>query len=238
MPLINKSTLVDDVETHIINYLVKNKFKPGDPMPKEIELAESLGVSRSVIREALSRLRMLGILKSFKRRGLEVASPDILIGLDRVIIPQILDQKTMQDLFELRLVLEMGLAEILFLRKTDADIIDLRRIVRKEKSSKTRAISIESEVEFHGKLYEIAGNPTLRRMQSILWPVFDYLEKYEMRAGEKPHLSEVSHNMLIDIIEGGTPHQYQEAIKKHLKVHLDRIKEKALSTESVISPGQ
>ncbi len=227
MPLINKSTLVDDVEKAVVKFLVNNKFKPGDPMPKEIELAESLGVSRSVIREALSRLRMLGILKSFKRRGLEVASPDILIGLDRVIIPQILEQKTMQDLFELRLVLEMGLAEILFLRKTDADISELRQIIKKETSSKTRAISIDSEVEFHGKLYEIAGNPTLRRMQSILWPVFDYLEKLEEEKGEEPHLSEVSHSTLIDIIETGTPYQYQEAIKMHLKVHLDRIREEA-----------
>ena len=223
MPLINKSTLVDDVENHLISYLVDNGFKPGDPMPKEIELAESLGVSRSVIREALSRLRMLGILKSFKRRGLEVASPDILIGLDRVIIPQILDQKTMQELFELRLILELGIAEILFLRKTEEDIVQLRRILKKEKGSKTRAITINSEVEFHGKLYDIAGNSTLSRMQSILWPVFDYLEKFEIRKGEEPHLSEVSHHMLVDIIEKGSPQQYQDAIKKHLKVHLDRI---------------
>lgn len=223
MPLINKSTLVDDVEDHLINYLVENKFKPGDPMPKEIELAESLGVSRSVIREALSRLRMLGILKSYKRRGLEVATPDILIGLDRVIIPQILDQKTMQDLFELRLILEMGLSEILFLRKTDADIVELRQILKKEKGSKTRAIAINSEVEFHGKLYDIAGNTTLRRMQSILWPIFDYLEKLEMEKGEQPHLSEISHHKLVDIIEKGSPQEYQDAIKSHLKVHLDRI---------------
>lgn len=223
MPVINKSTLVDDVENHLITYLIQNGFKPGDQMPKEIELAESLGVSRSVIREALSRLRMLGILKSYKRRGLEVATPDVLIGLDRVLIPQILDQKTMQDLFELRLILELGLSEILFLRKTEEDIAELRQILKREKGSKTRAITINSEVEFHGKLYDIAGNSTLHRMQSILWPVFDYLERIEMGKGEKPHLSEVSHQMLVDIIESGTPQQYQDAIKKHLKVHLDRI---------------
>ena len=95
--------------------------------------------------------------------------------------------------------------------------------MRKEKSSETRAISIKSEVEFHGKLYDIAGNTTIRRMQAILWPVFEYLEKMELEKGGRPHLSEVSHHMLIDIIESGTPQKYQEAIKKHLKIHLDRI---------------
>ena len=130
----------------------------------------------------------------------------------------------MEDLFELRLILEMGISEILFIRKTDAQIAELRQILKKEKSSRTRAISIQSEVEFHGKLYEIAGNSTLKRMQSILWPVFHFLEKKEMNKGEEPHLSEVSHSMLVDIIEKGTPQVYQEAIKNHLKVHLDRIK--------------
>ena len=230
MPLINKSTLVDDVESHIIKYLVKNNFMPGDAMPKEIELAESLGVSRSVVREALSRLKMLGILKSIKRRGLEVAQPDILIGLDRVIIPQILDQKTMQDLFELRLVLELGLAEILFLRRTPEHIKELRQIVKRETSSRNRAISIKSEVEFHGKLYEIAGNNTLKRMQSILWPVFEYLEKTEESKGVEPQFSPMTHNILVDIVEDGTPSKYQAAIKEHLKVHLDRIREETKSS--------
>ena len=229
MPSINKSSLVDDVENALAKYLVDNGFKPGDPMPGEVELAGSLGVSRSVIREALSRLRMLGILKSFKRRGLVVSSPDVLIGLERVLIPQILEHKTMQDLFELRLVLEMGLAEILFLRKTDADIKELRAILKKETSSGTRVISINSEVEFHGKLYEIAGNQTLRRMQSILWPIFEYLEELEQEKGEEPHPSKVTHSELVDIIENGTPRQYREAIQMHLKVHLDRIREEARS---------
>ena len=221
--LISKPSLVDDVEKGIINYLVRNKFKPGDALPREIQLAESMGVSRSVIREALSRLKMLGILKATKKKGLEVSNPDILIGLDRVIIPGILDRETMDDLFELRLILEMGIAEILFLRKTSEDIAKLREILKKERSSKTRAISIPSEVEFHSKLYEIAGNTTLKRMQSILRPVFEFLEKKEIEKGEQPHLSEVSHSMLVDILESGTPPEYQEAIKTHFKIHLERI---------------
>lgn len=223
MKVIKRPSLVDDVEKQIIEYLVENKFKPGHLLPREIELAESMGVSRSVVREALSRLKMLGILKSSKRKGIEVCHPDILNGLGRVIIPQILDRDTMEDLFELRLILEMGISEILFLRKKESDIEELRRILKREKSSQTRIISIQSEVKFHGKLYEIAGNVMLRRMQMLLWPVFVYLEEKELEKGEKPKKSEVSHQMLVDIIEKGTPEEYQAAIKRHISIHLDRI---------------
>jgi GntR family transcriptional regulator, transcriptional repressor for pyruvate dehydrogenase complex len=221
--VIEKSSLVDDVEQQLRDYIISNGFKPGDPMPKELELTIALGVSRSVVREALSRLRMLGLLRSVKRKGLIVTSPDIFNGLDRIIVPQLMDKKTMKDLFELRLILELGIAEILFARKTPEDISDLKKIISREKSGIDRAISIESEVEFHGKLYEIAGNQTLKRMQSLLWPVFEFLKQEETEQGETPHLSKVSHLDLANTLENGTHEEFREAMKRHIKIHLDRI---------------
>ena len=220
---IQKSSLVDDVEQRLREYIISNGFKPGDSMPKELELTTARGVSRSVVREALSRLRMLGLLKSVKRKGLIVTAPDIFNGLDRIIVPELMDNKTMKDLFELRLILELGIAEILFARKSPEDINDLNKIIAKEKSGINRAISIESEVEFHGKLYEIAGNVTLKRMQSLLWPVFEFLKDEETQKGEEPHLSKVSHQDLVNILEKGTPNEFREAMKGHIKIHLDRI---------------
>jgi DNA-binding FadR family transcriptional regulator len=52
------NTMTDAVELKLREYLKMKSFRPGDALPKEIELAEALGVSRNVIREALSRLRM------------------------------------------------------------------------------------------------------------------------------------------------------------------------------------
>src|SRR3546814_8347074 len=49
------------------------------------ELAEALDVSRNVLREALSRLRMLGMIETKKKRGMILAEPDILGGFERVM---------------------------------------------------------------------------------------------------------------------------------------------------------
>ena len=56
-------SLADQVEQKLIAYLKNNNFNTGDQLPKEIELAERLGVSRKIVREALSRLRMLGMVE-------------------------------------------------------------------------------------------------------------------------------------------------------------------------------
>src|SRR5690606_19536317 len=116
------STMADVVEVRLREYLKRKAFKPGDALPKEMELAEALDVSRNVLREALSRLRMLGLIESKKKRGMVLTSPDILGSFERVLNPQLIDTATLQNLFELRLVLESGLADLLFIRKTDKDI--------------------------------------------------------------------------------------------------------------------
>jgi GntR family transcriptional regulator, transcriptional repressor for pyruvate dehydrogenase complex len=58
---IDTSSLVDKVEKKLVDILQQKKLKVGDSIPKELELAETLGVSRTVVREALLRLRMMGL---------------------------------------------------------------------------------------------------------------------------------------------------------------------------------
>jgi len=62
MKTIDTSSLVDKVEDSIVELLQERKLSVGDVIPKEVELAQALGVSRTVIREALARLRMRGLI--------------------------------------------------------------------------------------------------------------------------------------------------------------------------------
>jgi GntR family transcriptional repressor for pyruvate dehydrogenase complex len=129
---ISTDTMADIVELRLREFFKKKSFKPGDSLPKEMALVAALGVSRNVVREALSRLRMLGMIETRKKRGMILARPDILGTFERVLDPLIIDDHILQDLFELRLVLEMGLADLLFLRKTDKDIAELEKIAEDE----------------------------------------------------------------------------------------------------------
>lgn len=71
------ASLVDRVENRLVELLRERKLAVGDTIPKEMELAEVLGVSRTVIREALTRLRKMGLIESRKKRGSIITSPDI-----------------------------------------------------------------------------------------------------------------------------------------------------------------
>ncbi len=215
-------TMADRVETHLREYVRKKGFKPGDLLPKELEFAEALGVSRNIVREALSRLRMLGMIESRKRRGMVLATPDILGALDRVLDPHILTQDLRQELYELRLILEVGMADFLFSRKTEKDLQKLEKIVEKEQKAKNEKERIDCDIEFHATLYQIAGNTTISRFQKMLRPVFDHVMEYEANHG---HLDrgKITHKDLIQTLQTGTPEKFREDIRSHLSPHFEHV---------------
>ncbi|MEO5995494.1 MAG: GntR family transcriptional regulator [Chitinophagaceae bacterium] len=214
-------TMADVVEIRLREYLKKKSFKPGDPLPKETDLAESLGVSRNVVREALSRLRMLGMVETRKKRGMILSRPDILGSFERVLDPLIIDESTLRDLFELRLTLEVGLADLLYLRKKKEDVAELEKIAIHQKITGSRqTFRIKNEVAFHGKIYRMTGNETLQRFQSMLLPVFGYMVTLE----KVPIIGKVSHLDLVEILKHGSKEDFRQGMLKHLEHHFNKLK--------------
>lgn len=216
--------MADQVEGRLRAYFKQQGFQPGDALPKENEMAEALKVSRTVIREALSRLRMLGMVESRKKRGMILTEPDVLSGLDRIVDSNLLSRQAQKQLFELRLVIEVGLADLLFLRKDAESLQALEEIVaREETQALTPADHARYEVEFHGMLYKMTGNETLHRFQQMLVYVFDYALEVTSGLEEKVRTGSVSHRDLVNIIRDGKPERFRNAMRQHLQPYYQLI---------------
>ena len=224
---IKNNSLAEQVEEKLIAYLKENNFNTGDKLPKEIELAAYLGVSRNVVREALSRLRMLGVVESKKRKGMVITEPDLMSGLTRIMDPALLGADNLQDIFELRLVLEVGMADLLFTRKKESDLAILKDIAIRElndpKCLTSQKIRSQYEIEFHGKLYLMTGNSTLSRFQKLLLPIFNYMVEVESTLEKKPPSGPISHFDLIETLENGTPSSFRKHMRQHLTPHFTQL---------------
>ena len=221
---LDTSSLVDKAEDSLVALLQERKLSVGDVIPKEVELAESLGVSRTVIREALTRLKMMGLIESKKKKGSVITSPDLFGMMAKSMNPHILDKDTLKEIFEIRLVLEIGMADLLFHRITKEDIAELRQIVADEPpATQYHLFNIDHEVAFHGKLYEITNNQTLRKFQKMLLPVFDYVHHSGLLRKQSLLKTFVSHKELVDILEHGDPEQFRNGMRNHLENHFARI---------------
>lgn len=223
---IKNLSLVDEVEICITQFIKDNKLKIGDAIPKEMEFAEALGVSRTVVREALLRLRTIGIIESKKHKGMILTQPDIITNIEKVLETNLLGDQTLRDIFELRLILEMGMVDLLFARITTQDIIDLEKIVNTQTGNNTAIFSLEAEVAFHGKLYEISKNKTLKRFQELLLPVFQYVHTNILPNAENlSYDSEkfITHKDLLTHLKTGSPDSFRQAMRQHLAPHFNRI---------------
>lgn len=221
---VDTSSLVDKVEASLVELLQERKLGVGDVIPKEIDLAQSLGVSRTVIREALTRLRIMGLIESKKKKGSVITSPDLFGMMGKSMNPHILDQETLREIFEIRLVLEIGMADLLYHRITKEDIEELKRIVSNEPpATQYHLFNIEHEIAFHGKLYEITGNNTLKKFQKMLLPVFDYVHNSGLLKKQPMLKTFVSHKQLVDLLEDGTPEGFRNAMRNHLENHFARL---------------
>ena len=221
---IDTTSLADRVEKELIDYLLENKFKVGDSLPTELELTEMLGVSRTVIREALLRLRMMGLIESRKKKGMVVTHPDVLSLFERTVFPTLMEKEKLKDIFELRMALEIGMADLIFLRVKKEDIEALEKIVETEpENTGALLFDIKQEISFHGKLYEITGNDTLKRFQHILLPVFKYVHESGILNKSIIPKKGVSHRALVEIIKNGNPDAFRVAMREHLDTHFQRI---------------
>ena len=106
-------------------------MKPGDSVLKEKELSDALDVSRSLLREALSRLRMLGMIESRTRQGMVLREPHILFRLLRVLDPEILGDEALINLLRFRVSLELGICNSILDNLNNVYIEEFEAIVTK-----------------------------------------------------------------------------------------------------------
>ena len=214
---VNKPRLAEIVEKQIREYIQNKKLQPGDLLPGEIELTKQLGVSRSVLREALSHLRMLGMLESKQCRGMVVSEPAVLRPFENIITSGIISKSSSQDLFELRLILEMGISELVFIFVNDDYIKKLEGIVQKSKKYPVgSARAVACDIEFHKTLYDITGNKILIEFHGILCSFFEKAK--ELIADASPdRIPQVSHEELLGYIKNKDNAGFILAMRKHLE---------------------
>ena len=220
-----------------MNYFRSQDLKVGDSIPNEIELSSALGVARSVLREALSRLKMMGMIESRTRRGMILTEPFILGGMKRVVDPRIMSQESLLDLLGFRVALEIGISSDIFHIK-EQDIMELEEIVNAGVALGNNEYANLSEYTFHSKLYEITGNKTIVQFQSIIHPVMNFVKTNLRERVEAINIEQldkkgkiVTHTDLLNFIKNKDEMGYRNAIEQHFYVYKKLIYDRAVLGE-------
>ncbi|AMV20876.1 FadR/GntR family transcriptional regulator [Planctomyces sp. SH-PL14] len=142
----------------------------------EGQLAEEYGASRTVVREAVSRLQALGLLEGRKRKGLIVRHPDPLRLLSNSLPSLVGSQEDWRELAMLRYALEVGAIDLAIRAATDEQLARLSQITDdmeaalRDDTESERTVALD--LEFHALILQMTGSRMIAGMQQLLVQFF------------------------------------------------------------------
>jgi GntR family transcriptional repressor for pyruvate dehydrogenase complex len=171
-----KSSLVNQVTENIIEYMVSHKMKPGERLPNEMQLMELLGISRSVLREALSRLNYFGIISSEKKNGIIIRNPKPFAAIGNFLPLLVSSSDDFEKFTYFRYVLECGAAELAILFGDKQSIGAITRAaeayLENAKKGLIREEMIEFDENFHLAIFKAGKNDFLNELSSMVMKHF------------------------------------------------------------------
>ncbi len=159
---IRPKRISDQVFEQIRELIYKGEFKPGQQILPERELAVSMAVSRTSVRNAINKLVTMGLLEHRQGQGTFVSSPDSRKGNPLAAV-MATEEATLDDLLEVRMGLEANAAALAAQRATENDILSLERSLSEmiEDLEATDKITTESDAAFHMAVAFATKNPVL-----------------------------------------------------------------------------
>jgi len=195
-------------------------FKPGERLPSEATLAESFGVSRTVIREALARLKSDGLLETRQGRG-AIVSENRQRSAFRFESKIEGDVADLEHLFELRAILESGSASLAALRRDEKLLHEMEACLKQMNEAVLKdADGTTPDFEFHLLIAKATGNPdVIAFMEFLNSKLNDQIRKARENSRLKtglPLIVEREHVAIFDAIAAGNPDAAREAVIAHI----------------------
>jgi len=226
-------TLAEEVVGNLTQRITAGELKPGDKLPTESEVMATMGVSRTVVREALSRLQASGYVET--RHGIgtfvldrpaETPSP---FRLDSAAMGTALDVLAM---LEFRVSLEAEAAGLAALRRSDAQLAAMRRALDDmTRSASAGNDAVNADFEFHLSIARATGNRYFTDIMGHLGTMLIPRSRLRVNSPERAQYLErvgVEHENIYDAIERGD----QEAARAAMRMHLTNSRERLRKASS------
>jgi GntR family transcriptional regulator, transcriptional repressor for pyruvate dehydrogenase complex len=213
--------LTDEAIVKIKGMILAGELKPGDRLPPEKELSESLGLSRSSLREAVKALEIIHVLDVRRGDGTYVTSlkPEMLLGA-MSFVADIHQDSSVLELFAVRRILEPAAAAMAAGNITPADITRLRALLEEVGDGTSVDDLVAHDLVFHRSICELSGN-------AYLTSLLDTLSGSTLRARVWRGLTEdgsvertlTEHRAIVDALETGDA----ELVRSQVTVHVSGV---------------
>ena len=228
-----KRRLSEEVVDQITDLILSERLQPGDKLPPEQRLAEELGVSRSVVREAIKGLEEKELVEIKQGSGTFVRSPSAEKASDSFSLFLRTRIARSSMLMEVRRILDVEIAALLAERATQGDLEVLSEsIARMWQLLDSPDRFVDEDVAFHMSFYAAMKNEVL---MMIMQPIMELLSEAMSMTFEAPGSAESSlrrHEKLLQRIRARDSDGARRAMREIISRGEERLEE-ALQSEEV-----
>lgn len=225
--------LVDRVVKEIQRVIVSGQLEPGMKLLPERELADELGVSRTVVREAVRILVAKGLLETKPGVGTivrQVTSDQIVEPLSLLLRTQGEDI-SVEHLHQVRHMLEVEIAGLAALQATGDDVAELKGILDEmETVLDIPEALVTSDADFHRELARTTHNPLLI---ILLDSIQDLMQEVRLLVTRHPELHQkvmLDHRKILGRVAANDSDGARQAMEEHLE-HARRFQEELLEAK-------
>lgn len=202
------------------------RMAEGDRLPTEAALVAQFAVSRTVVREAVSRLKSLGLVESRQGSGVFVKraafSP---LNFDAA---SAVSKQAVIQMVEVRRALETEVAALAARRRSKADIKHIRQaIVALDKAVKAGGDGVKEDVSYHRAIADAAQNPflisTLDYLRQFLHGATRVTRANEARRADFVRQVQLEHEAIAQAITLGDVTKARQAAARHMDNAIKRI---------------
>ena len=201
-----------------IERLILKKLQPGDKLPSERELAESLGVSRSSIRDAIRSLELMGMVEPRQGAGTIVCetSPDSLVNPLANALKR--KEDLIGELFDFRKMLEPQLAARAATRASPDAISEMEVILERQEEKLHRGESgVVEDSEFHYAIALAAGNSVVLKVLDTLMDLLRDSRERSLQVQGRPQKSLAGHQRILRAIKRRDARAAKVAMRRHIE---------------------
>jgi GntR family transcriptional repressor for pyruvate dehydrogenase complex len=215
-----EQTLTERAQQQLEELIVSGKIKPGDRLPSESKMGKMLGVSRTVVREAVRLLSARGLVEVKTGSGIYVRELNSTMVSDPIDLLLRYRAIKVEDIVEVRTLFEVHLAGLAAERASAEDIAGLDEAIAKLRNpALSPQEAAEIDVEFHARLAVAAGNPLFAVLaQSItsvmIDPIRDEYERHDFARDD----ALVEHTRILERVKARDPEGARQAMVESLAV--------------------
>lgn len=210
----------EDVTVKLISIfkqlIAEGTLVPGGRLSPERELAETFGVSRSSLRQALKVLEIMGVISQKVGDGTYLNSAATSILGEPMEFLILLDGISFHELMEARLFVEPELAARAAVRASDEEVAEIRReLVLMEDSQSDQETFVQHDLMFHQAIFRAAGNRVCNQMFSVVHRSQRKLMELTSQVVHADHTLTL-HRRIYNAIRKRDPQEARQRMMEHL----------------------